>query len=130
MVSRLHKPLLALGIAIYLSCLFVSPAIAGMVGAVTSEGASSEFRQDEINRIQTALETKIAAEKLKAYGLTPGEIEQKLQGLSDGQIHMLAQASDQALAGGDALGVVIAILVIVLLVILIMKLSDKTVVVK
>ena len=130
MVSRLHKPLLALGIAIYLSGLFVSPAIAGMVGAVTSEGASSEFRQDEINRIQTALETKIAAEKLKAYGLTPGEIEQKLQGLSDGQIHMLAQASDQALAGGDALGVVIAILVIVLLVILIMKLSDKTVVVK
>jgi hypothetical protein len=130
MASRLRKPLLALGIAIYLSCLFVSPAIAGMVGAVTSEGASSEFRQDEINRIQTALETKIAAEKLKAYGLTPGEIEQKLQGLSDGQIHMLAQASDQALAGGDALGVVIAILVIVLLVILIMKLSDKTVVVK
>jgi len=119
MVSRLRKPLLALGIAIYLSCLFVSPAIAGMVGTITSQGASSELRQDEISRIQTALETKIVAEKLKAYGLTPGEIEQKLQGLSDGQIHMLAQASDQALAGGDALGVVIAILVIVLLVILI-----------
>jgi len=43
---------------------------------------------------------------------------------------MLAQASDPILAGGDALGVVIAILVIVLLVILILKLSDKTVVVK
>jgi len=129
MVSRLRKPLLALGIAIYLSCLFVSPAIAGMVGTMTSQGASSEFRQDGISRIQTVLETKIAAEKLKAYGLTPGEIEQKLQGLSDGQIHMLAQASDQVLAGGDALGVVIAILVIVLLVILILKLSDKTVVV-
>jgi len=88
------------------------------------------IRQDEISRIQAALETKIVTEKLKAYGLTPGEIEQKLQGLSDGQIHMLAQASDPILAGGDALGVVIAILVIVLLVILILKLSDKTVVVK
>jgi hypothetical protein len=43
---------------------------------------------------------------------------------------MLAQASDQVLAGGDALGVIIAILVIVLLVVLILKLSDKTVVVK
>ena len=130
MVSRLRKPLLALGIAIYLSCLVVSPALAGMVGTVASQGSSSELRQDEINRIQTALETKIVAEKLKAYGLTPGEIEQKLQGLSDGQIHMLAQASDQVLAGGDGLGIVIAILVIILLVILILKLSDKTVVVR
>jgi hypothetical protein len=130
MISRLHKPILALGIAVYLSCLIVSPAIAGMVGTITSQGASSEVRQDEISRIQTALETQIVKEKLKAYGLTPGEIEQKLQGLSDEQIHMLAQASDQVLAGGDALGVVIAILVIVLLVILILKLSDKTVVVK
>jgi len=71
MVSRLRKPLLALGIAIYLSCLVVSPAIAGMVGTITSQGASSELRQDEISRIQAALETKIVTEKLKAYGLTP-----------------------------------------------------------
>jgi F0F1-type ATP synthase membrane subunit c/vacuolar-type H+-ATPase subunit K len=130
MVSRLRKPLLALGIAVYLSCLVVSPAVAGMVGAIASQGASSEARQSEISRIQTALETQIVTEKLKACGLTPGEIEQKLQGLSDEQIHMLAQASDRVLAGGDALGVVIAILVIVLLVVLILKLSDKTVVVK
>jgi hypothetical protein len=131
MVSRLRKPLLALGIALYLSCLLVSPAVAGMVGAITSQGVSSETRQDEISRIQRALETEIVKEKLKAHGLTPGEIDQKLEGLSEGQIHLLAQASDQVLAGGDdALGVIIAILVIVLLVVIILKLSDKTVVVK
>jgi hypothetical protein len=131
MVSRLRKPLLALGIALYLSCLLVSPAVAGMVGTITSQGVSSETRQDEISRIQRALETEIVKEKLKAYGLTPGEIDQKLEGLSEGQIHLLAQASDQVLAGGDeALGVIIAILVIVLLVVIILKLSDKTVVVK
>jgi len=130
MVSRLRRPLLALTIALYLAGLMVSPAVAGMVGSVTSQGASAETRQDEMSRIQRALETEIVKEKLKAYGLTPGEIEQKLQGLSDGQIHMLAQASDQVLAGGDGLGVVIAILVIVLLVILILKLSDKSIVIK
>ena len=66
-------------------------------------------RQDEISRIQRALETEIVKEKLKAYGLTSGEIEQKLEGLSEGQIHLLAQASDQVLAGADdALGVIIA----------------------
>jgi hypothetical protein len=131
MVSRLRKPILAIGFAVYLSCFMVSPAIAGMVGTMTSQGASSEVRQDEMSRIQKALETEIVKEKLKAYGLTAAEIEQKLEGLSDGQIHMLAQASDQVLAGADdGLSVVIAILVIVLLVILILKLSDKTVVVK
>ncbi len=130
MVSRLRRPLLALTIALYLAGLMVSPAVAGMVGSVTSQGASAETRQDEMSRIQRALETEIVKEKLKAYGLTPGEIEQKLQGLSDAQIHMLAQASDQVLAGGDGLGVVIAILVIVLLVILILKLSDKSIVIK
>jgi predicted PurR-regulated permease PerM len=130
MVSRLRKPLLALGIALYLSCLMISPAVAGMVGTLTSQGASSETRQEEMSRIQQALETEIVKEKLKAYGLTPGEIEQKMQSLSDEQIHMLAQASDQVLAGGDALGVVIAILVIILLVILILKLSDKSIVIK
>jgi hypothetical protein len=131
MVSRLRKPLLALGIALYLSCLLVSPAVAGMVGTISSQGVSTETRQDEISSIQRALETEIVKEKLEACGLTPGEIEQKLEGLSEGQIHLLAQASEQVLAGGDeALGVIIAILVIVLLVILILKLSDKTVVVK
>ena len=130
MVSRLRKPLLALGIALYLSCLMISPAVAGMVGTITSEGAFSETRQDEMSRIQQALETEIVKEKLKACGLTPGEIEQKMQGLSDEQIHMLAQASDRVLAGGDGLGVVIAVLVIILLVILILKLTDKSIVIK
>lgn len=130
MISRLRRPLLALGIALYLSCLFVSPAVAGMAGMVTSGGTSSEARQDELSRIQRALETEMVKEKLKAYGLTPGEIEQKLAGLSDEQLHMLAQASDQVLAGGDGLGIVIAILVIILLVVLILKLSDKSIVIK
>ena len=105
-------------------------AVAGMAGMITSGGTSSEVRQDELSRIQRALETEMVKEKLMAHGLTPGEIEQKLAGLSDEQIHMLAQASDQLLAGGDALGVVIAILVIILLVILILKLSDKSIVIK
>jgi hypothetical protein len=102
-----------------------------MLGTMTSQGASAEIRQDEMNRIQKVLETQIVMEKLRAYGLTPCEIEQKLEGLSDGQVHMLAQASDQVLAGADdGLGIIIALLVIVLLVVLILKLSDKTVVIK
>jgi len=79
---------------------------------------------------QRALGNEILIEKFKAYGLSPGEIKDKLQSMSDEQIHMLAQASDQLLVGGDGLGIVIAILVIILLVILILKLYNKQIVVK
>jgi hypothetical protein len=39
--------------------------------------------------------------------------------MTDEQIHMLAQASDDVLAGGDGLAVLIALLLIALIVILI-----------
>ncbi|MBK7552849.1 MAG: hypothetical protein IPI61_14920 [Syntrophaceae bacterium] len=58
MVSRLRRPLLALAIALYLSCLMVSPAVAGMVGSVSSQGAASDIRQDEMSRIQRALKRR------------------------------------------------------------------------
>ena len=85
-------------------------------------------RETEIGKIQRALETEIVKEKLKAYGLTSDEINTKLSDLTDEQIHMLAQASDNILAGADdGLGILIAILLIVLIVILVLKLSGKTV---
>ncbi len=131
MLFRLRHPVLALALSLYLSILFISPAVAGMAGMLTSSRAAAEQRQDELSRIQRTLETELVREKMAAYGLTPAEIGQKLEGLSDEQLHMLAQASDQVLAAGDdGLGIVIAILVIILLVILILKLSDKSIVIR
>jgi len=99
---------------------------------VSSDDASGVGGRDsDIGTIQRALETQIVKEKLKAHGMAPDEINSRMQDLTDEQIHLLAQASDAVLAGGDSgLGIVIAILVIVLLVILILKLSDKSIVVK
>jgi hypothetical protein len=114
----------------YLLCLFSTPAVAGMIGSVASSDADSDrgVRETEIGKIQRALETEIVKEKLKAYGLTPDEINTKISDLTDEQIHMLAQASDNILAGADdGLGILIAILLIVLIVILVLKLSGKTV---
>jgi hypothetical protein len=132
MLSRFRQPLLVLCCAFYLLFLFVTPALAGMIATVRSDQHSAEQdREAEMGKIQRALETEIVKEKLKAYGITPDEINQKLQGLTDDQIHMLAQASEDILAGADdGLGVLIAILLIILIVILIMKLSGKSVVAK
>ena len=49
--------------------------------------------------------------------------------MTDGQIHLLAQALDDVLAGGE-FGLIIAILLIILLVIVILEVSGHSVVVK
>jgi hypothetical protein len=45
-------------------------------------------------------------------------------------LHMLAQASNDVLAGGDGLGIVIGILLIILIVIVILKVTGHSVIVK
>jgi len=117
--------------AAYLSFLLTSPSIAGMVGSISSSGfETTQARAEEIEKIQLALENELVIAKLQAYGFTPEEISLKLQEMTDDQINLLAQASDDILAGGDGVGLVIGILVIVLLIILILKLTNKSIVVK
>lgn len=117
--------------AIYLSVFVTSPAIAGMVGSIGSpEFGSAGTRTDEITKIQLALENEMVRAKLTAFGLTSEEVQQKLQDMDDQQISLLAQASEDVLAGGDGLGIVIGVLLIILLVIVILKLMNKSVVVK
>jgi hypothetical protein len=131
MVSRFRVPLLALAMASYLSFFFTSPAMAGMIGSTPSpELQSSGARGGDIEKIQAALENEVVQAKLRAYGLTSEEIQNKLQEMTENQISLLAQASDDVLAGGDGIGFVIGILVIVLLVILIIKLMDRSIVFK
>ncbi len=132
MIRKIRKPSLAVSLTIYLLCSFSSPAVAGMIGSIFSPQVSSDqgVRTAEISKIQRALETVIVKEKLNAYDLTPDEINVKLHDLSDEQIHMLAQASDQLLVGGDGGEVVIAVLLIILIVLLILFLMNKHVVVR
>ena len=130
MLRKAAHPLLVICMALYFIFLNTSPAVAGMVGSVTSEGQTTQsLREMEINKIQRALENQLVREKLKAYGLTPEEVNQKLSQMSDQQIHMLAQASDKVLAGGDILGTIIAVLIIVLLIVLILKLLGKEIII-
>jgi hypothetical protein len=133
MIPKFRKPLVAAFFAVYLFSLSGIPATAGMVGSFSTsqQVTSREARHAEINKVQRALENQIVRAKLEAYGFTPDEITAKLQGMTDQQIHLLAQASEDVLAGADdGLGVLIAILLIVLIVILILKLSGKSIVIK
>ncbi|MDD2317576.1 MAG: PA2779 family protein [Desulfobacterales bacterium] len=117
--------------ATYIVLFTSAPAVAGLIHSIPSSVQMSEaVRGAEIDSIQKVLEMQIVTDRLIAYGLSADEVKSKLQGMSDEQLQLMAQASDRVLAGGDGLGVVIGILVIVILVIIIMKLMDKKIIIK
>jgi hypothetical protein len=130
-MSKLRKPLLVLSVAAYLTFFLTSPTFAGLVGSLASPDLqASEMRAEEMRKIQVALENELVRAKLHAYGLTADEVDQKLDQMTDEQIHLLAQASDDILAGGDGVGLAIGILLVVLIVVVILKLMDKSIVIK
>lgn len=132
MLKKFRIPFIALFMAYYLAFFYTSPATAGMVDAVMSNGnnTSLTIRDLEIQKIQRALENKVVQEKLKAYGLSDAEIKEKLSTLSDSDIHTLASASEKVLAGGDGIGFVIGVLIIIILIIIILKLLNKEIIIR
>lgn len=89
-----------------------------------AQGAAGADRQAyqraaDMKTVQTALESKILRERLKALGLTDKEIESRLTRLSDQQIHQLAKDINTVSSGGfleEVLVLVILVLLILFLV--------------
>jgi hypothetical protein len=131
MLKKFRNSTLAFGIVAYLLLFWTSPATAAMMDSTLSNGPDAlQIRTMEINKIQRALENRLVADKLAAHGLKADEINGKLSQMNDEQIHMLAQASDNVLAGGDGVGLLIGVLLVILLVIVILKLLNKEIVVR
>jgi hypothetical protein len=85
----------------------------------SDQSASSISRQEDLAAIQRALENKLVKERLKDLGYTEEEIKERLDRLSDAEVHNLASQLDSLMPAGDGFGVVIALLVIAILVIVI-----------
>jgi hypothetical protein len=132
MMSLMRNRVLALVVTIHMIGFVASPAWAAMIPSKSSPlspAASAQVQQDT-EKVQLALENKMVQEKLRANGLTPGEVKARLGSMSPAQIHLLAQASDDVLAGGDGLGTVIAVLIIIILIIVILKLTHHEIIIK
>jgi len=131
MLNKFRIPTLAMSVVAYLVLFMTFPAGAGLIPSIPSSIETADgIRKAEIGKVQKVLEMQIVADKLQAYGLSAEEVKAKLQGMSDGQLHVMAQASDRVLAGGDGLGFVIALLLVVLLAVLILKLMGKEIIVR
>jgi hypothetical protein len=116
-----------------LACyLAVSIFVIGVVQKVYAGFSPSETvavttfdRTEDLQKIQTVLESKMVSERLRQLGFMQDEIQARLCQLSDEQIHQLALNLDEVNVGGDGLGVVIAVLVIAILVVLFVYLLKR-----
>jgi hypothetical protein len=122
----------ALVVVLWSLGLQAAPAVAGLAPSRASGLTTIATSRDaDLMVVQRALENRVVAQKLRDYGVAPEDVQLRLAGMSDHDVHTLATASKGLPTGGDdALGVLISLLVIVVLVIVILKLMNKQVVVK
>ena len=102
-------------------------------GFSPSEGGalSSAERTSELKQVQKFLEIKMVRERLKELGLSPDDIQARLNQFSDPQIHQLAlKLDDLKVAGDDFLGIIILLLVIAILVVLLIQLTGHKIIIK
>lgn len=93
---------------------------------ITNDGEKISSREIDEIKVRRTLENKLVAEKLKSYGLTKEQVVDKMDKMSDEEIHQLASLSDKIPAGGDSgAGFVIAVLLAIALILAIIYLWKR-----
>ncbi len=123
LTSFYTKPLsIYLVSALILVSAFASPAEAMFLPAAPQIPANQvSGRSSDLGVIQRALESKALEQRLVDYGLSPGKAMEKINGLSDEQVHRLAADISALQAGGriDNNTLIIILLLVLLIVILV-----------
>ena len=103
-------------------CTMPATGWAMLAPAQTAPAASGPAldRALDLKAVQTALESKIVRERLKALGLNDKEIEARLGKLSDQQVHKLAKDIKTLSPGGGVVGL-LELVVLVLLIIILLR---------
>jgi hypothetical protein len=93
--------------------------------APTGEGAAAYNRASDQEKVQSLLERKVIQQRLKDLGYNAGDIERRMDRLSDAQVHQVAMRVDQQLPAGDG-GASLWIIVgaVLLLILLIAAIDD------
>lgn len=120
----LLDPKLAFCMAMWAGVLGIRPgqALAIPSGPAVSFQADAE-RAAQIEAIMSVLSRPEAQIHLRAHGLNPGEVREKLARLDDSQLAAVAEKAEFVRSAG-ILGVIIALLVIAILVVILIFLMD------
>jgi len=125
----LNNPFLK-GLSLYLIIAVFALTLPAQGWAMLVPAGASEGRSTDLAKVQATLESSVVKQRLMDYGLTAEETVNRLNSLSDEQIHQFASNLDSVQAGGDVLGDVLVILLIVVIVIAILELTGHHVVMK
>ncbi len=88
-------------------------------------------RTSDLQKIQRFLEGKMVRERFRELGISPEEIQARLEQVSDPQLHQLALKLDELKIGADAgLGIIIFLLMVAIVVVIIIQVTGHKVVVK
>ncbi len=96
----------------------------------STESPEINIQGKDLETVRQFIEQKAVKSRLEALGYSSEQIQSRLSGLSDQQVHQLASNIDSLATGGNGIGAVIGLLVIILLVIVILKLLDKQIIVR
>lgn len=119
-IYRLSIILITLAIFTPVSLISKSAECAMVDSQMVLPGGKPVMRKIDAGKVRSMLENRIVTERLKAYGLSKGEIVAKMDNMSDGQIHQLATISDRITAGGVRSGYFIATTTIILIAIIVL----------
>ena len=125
-MQKFHKTTLAKRTTILLILVLSFISLVPRVEAAfipSSDSRTGLIRNQDVQTIKKALENKIVKQRLQDLGFSEEEIQERLNQLSNEEVHSLAMQID-SLSQGGILGVIIAVLVIVVLVLVILKLID------
>ena len=133
--SRYFKRVaLVLAFAVFSIAAVPAQSLAYMVGTDTvingADVSISSDRATDIERVQRTLESKIVADKLTELGLSADEVTERLEGLTDADLHHFATQIDTLNPGGGIVSGLGAILVVVLLVLILLKVTDRKIIIK
>ncbi len=121
----------ALPLALVMGLLSLAPRVEAGIAPSKAPIASQAERTADLDKIQTVLENKMVQERLAQLGYSREEIQAKLQGLSDEQLHMVAANIDQLAVGGvDAWGFVVGVGILVLIIVAVLYFTNREVVVR
>ncbi len=94
-----------------------------------AQDSSSLNRQQNLERLQRLLESRLISQRLSDLGFSQGEVSSRLNRLSDEQIHFFSSHLESLQTGGDGLAVIIALLVIAILVVVLLEVTGHKVII-
>ena len=119
-------------LALYLAiaCFVIAGIPRDSLAYLVESQPASYSRGADMDKIQRVLESKMVSQRLQELGLSTDEINSKLAGLGDAEIHQFASRLDSLMPGGDMLINIMALLVIAILVLVILHLLGYKVIIK